>query len=184
MFVSTRLVTAEEFSQMPSHEGRLELVQGELLKMPPAGHEHGEIAGNALALLWTFVKRHGLGKTYTAETGFILSRDPDTVRAPDAAFVTTERAARQKRRQGFFEGVPDLAVEVVSPDDSAEEVDNKILDYLEAGTRLLWIVKPRSKTITVYRSLTDIRVLTVSDTLEGYDVLPGFTVPVREIFGS
>jgi Uma2 family endonuclease len=182
MLVETRFITAEELAQMPPEEGRMELVRGELLRMPPAGHEHGEIAGNTFALLWTFVKKHSSGKMYTAETGFTLSRNPDTVRAPDAAFVTAERAARQKRRHGFFDGVPDLAVEVVSPGDTAEEVEEKILDYLEAGVRLLWIVNPRTRTVAVYRSLSDIRVLTLDDSLEGYDVLPGFTVPVREIF--
>lgn len=183
MLVETHFITAEELAQIPCEEGRLELVRGELLKMPPAGHEHGEIASSALFVLTRFVRQHQLGKTYAAETGFTLSRNPDTVRAPDAAFVTAERAAQQKRRHGFFDGVPDLAVEVVSPGDSAEEVEEKILDYLEAGVRLLWIINPRTRTVAVYRSLTDIRVLTLEDNLEGYDVLPGFTVPVRELFG-
>lgn len=180
---TTRLITAEELAQMPSEEERTELVRGEVIRMAPAGHIHGELAGNLFALLWNFVKQHQLGKVYAAETGFILSRSPDTVRAPDAAFVRADRAARQENRPGFFEGAPDLAVEVMSPGDTVEEVEEKILDYLEAGTRLIWITNPRTRTITVYRSLTDIHVLTTNDTLDGGNVLPGFTVSVKDIFG-
>jgi Uma2 family endonuclease len=104
------------------------------------------------------------------------------VRAPDAAFVSTERATRQTRREGFFDGAPDLAVDVVSPEDTVEEVDSKVLEYLQAGTKLVWIVHPKTQTITVYRSLDKVRVLTATDTLDGNDVLPGFAVAVKEIF--
>jgi Uma2 family endonuclease len=150
--------------------------------MPPAGFEYGEIAGNAAFVLKSYVKTHRLGSVVGAETGFILARTPDTVRGADAAFVSAERVARQKNKEKFFDGPPDLAVEVVSPNDKDVEVEEKILDYLQAGTRLLWIVYPRTQTIYVYRSLEDVQILTIEDTLEGYNVLPGFSVPVREIF--
>jgi Uma2 family endonuclease len=182
MLAEKQMVTAQELEAMARDAGRVELIRGELSKMAPAGHEHGVIAGNILALLWNFVREKQLGRAYTAETGFVLQRNPDTVRAPDAAFVTAERAAGQKRRQGFFDGPPDLAVEVVSPDDAAEMVDEKIFDYLEAGARMVWIVNPRTRTVTVYRSLSDIRVLTAQDSLDGYDLLPGFSVAVSDIF--
>ena len=181
MDLQTRLVTAEELEQMPDN-AHIELVKGEIVKMTPAGHEHGEIALAIGSLLREFVRRHKLGKTYGAETGFILSHNPDTVRAPDAAFVSAERAAKQKRREGFFDGAPDLAVEVVSPEDTVEEVDAKVLEYLQSGTKLVWIVHPKTQTITAYRSLDKVRVLTANDTLDGDDVLPGFAVPVKEIF--
>jgi len=182
MAVGTRLITIEELEKMPQTDARVELVEGEIIKMPPAGHEHGEIAGNIFAAMHAFIRKNKLGKVYAAETGFILHRNPDTVRAPDAAFVTAERAKETEGNEGFFPGPPDLAVEVISPNDSDEDVEAKVLDYLQAGTRLLWIIRPRTRTITVYRSRQDIRLLTAEDTLDGADVLPGFSVPVRELF--
>ncbi len=180
--VIVSLVTAAELERMPQRDAHVELVKGEIITMPPAGHEHGDVAGNIFAALHNFVREHRLGKAYIAETGFILSRNPDTVRAPDAAFVTAARVAQQTRRQGFFDGAPDLAVEVVSPDDTVEEIDTKIVEYLQAGTQLVWIVHPRTQTITVYRSLDQVRVLTLNDTLDGGEALPGFAAAVREIF--
>ncbi len=181
MDLQTRLMTAAELERMPSN-AHIELVKGEIVKMTPAGHQHGEIALAIGSLLREFARKHKLGKTYGAETGFILSHNPDTVRAPDAAFVTAERAAKQKRREGFFDGAPDLAVEVVSPEDTAEEVDAKVLEYLQSGTQLVWIIHPKTQAITAYRSLDKVRVLTANDMLDGDDVLPGFSVTVKEIF--
>ena len=134
------------------------------------------------AALYYFVRHHKLGKVYAAGTGFILFLEPDTVRAPDAAFVSNERAAGQKRREGFFEGAPDLAVEVISPDDTEEEVAAKVLDYLEAGTRLVWVIRPRTRTVTAYRSRADIHLLTGEDRLDGGNILPGFSIRLEEIF--
>ncbi len=182
MITQTRLVMAEELERMPQNDAHVELVKGEIVKMSPAGHEHGEIAGRIFAAIFAFVRQQRLGKVYAAETGFVLSRNPDTVRAPDAAFVSTERAVQQTRRQGFFVGAPDLAVEVVSPEDTVEELDTKIVEYLEAGTKLVWIAHPRTRTIAVYPSLDQVRVLTANDTLDGGAVLPGFAVAVKEIF--
>jgi Uma2 family endonuclease len=182
MAVGTRQITIEELEKMPQTDARVELVEGEIIKMPPAGHEHGKIALAIGSILRDFVVRHKLGDAYAAETGFVLKRSPDTVRAPDAAFVTAERAEKMEGKEGFFPGPPDLAVEVISPNDSDEDVEAKVLDYLQAGTRLVWIIRPRTRTVTVYRSREDIRLLTAEETLEGGDVLPGFSVPVREIF--
>jgi Uma2 family endonuclease len=182
MTVVVKPVTARMLESMPQEDHRVELVRGEVISMPPAGYEHGEIAGYILVRLGGFVLQHRLGKVYAAETGFVLARDPDTVRAPDAAFVTAERSAAQKRRRGFFDGAPDLAVEVVSPDDADEAVQAKVLDYLQAGARMVWVIRPQTRTITTYRSLTQIRLLTEADTLDGEDLLPGFSLPVREIF--
>ena len=179
---ATPLMTADELEKMPKEKGRFELAKGELIKMPPAGYVDGEIAANILLLIGNYIKKHGLGKVFAAETGFFLSQDPDTVRAPDVAFVTPEHARQQERRQGFFVGPPDLAVEVVSPSESVEEVQAKLLDYLLAGTQMVWIVYPLTRTITVYHSLDQSQVLTQNDTLEGGAVLPGFSIPVAEIF--
>jgi Uma2 family endonuclease len=184
MSVATATITAEDLAQMSFGEQRVELVRGEAITMAPAGAEHGEIAGFTFGVLFNFVRTRGLGSLYAAETGFILARNPDTVRAPDVAFVAAERAAQQRNRTGFFEGPPDLAVEVVSPNDTAEDVEAKVLDYLEAGVRMVWIVRPRTRTVTVYRSLREVQVLRPGDTFDGGDVLPGFTAPVETLFGS
>ncbi len=113
MTVQTRLITPEELEQMSFYDKHGELVKGEIIETPPAGGEHGDIAGNAFAALHGFVRKDKLCKVYIAGTGFILSRNPDVVRAPDAAFLSAERVSQLKRKEGFIEGAPDLAVEVV-----------------------------------------------------------------------
>ena len=182
MVVQTRLVTAEELERMPQRDAHVELVKGEIKSRPPHGIEHGEIAGNIGYSLFEFIHRVKRGHGYSAGTGFILSRNPDTVFAPAAAFVNSTRATQQKRREVFFDGAPDLAVEVMSPEDTVEEVEAKVLEYLRSGTKLVWVAHPRTKTITAYRSLNMVRVLTINDTLDGDDVLPGFAVAAKDIF--
>ncbi len=178
-----KTITADALYQKPPEERRGELVKGVFVKMSPAGHTHGRIAATILILIGQFVRQtREMGQLYTAETGFLLSREPDTVRAPDAAFVTAERAAQQASELGFFDGAPDLAVEVISPSETVESVEAKLIDYLEAGTQIVWLVYPRTQTIMVYRSLTDAEVLTIIDDLKGGDLLPGFSAPVKEIF--
>ena len=181
MLAQEKLITVEELAQLPPNQSRGELIRGEFFSMSPAGHNHGIIALNISSILWLFVKQHQSGKVYAAETGFILARNPDTVRAPDAAFVQKERLAEQPA-SGFFEGAPDLAVEVISPSETVDDVESKVIDYLEAGTALVWLIYPRTQTVTVYRSLTDIKILTSEDTLTGGDLLPGFSVSLKEIF--
>ncbi len=184
MSVAAATLTAEDLAQMSFGEQRVELVRGEVITMAPAGAEHGELAMTLGAFIHAFVHKHRLGVVYAAETGFILARNPDTVRAPDVAFVAAERAAHQRGRAGFFEGPPDLAVEVVSPNDTAEDVEAKVLDYLAAGAKMVWIVRPRARTVTVYRSLREVQVLRPGDALDGGDVLPGFVTPVEALFGD
>lgn len=176
-----RLLTAEDFAQLPEPDSHAELVRGEVVRMSPAGHLRGGITFELGLLLGLFVRQQRLGKLYAAETGFLLTRSPDTVRAPDIAFVRAERLGQQSE-QGFFDGAPDLAVEVVSPGDLDAEINEKVLDYLNAGTRLVWIVRPRGQTVTVYRSLKDVRILTRDEALDGADVLPGFSAPIASIF--
>ena len=150
--------------------------------MPPAGNEHGYVALELAAELRNHVKANGLGRTYTAETGFRISSAPDTVRAPDAAFVSRERLAEVGRQEGFWPGAPDLAAEVVSPNDTHAEVVEKALAWLEAGCRMVVVVDPGSRTVTVYRSASDIRILTGDDVLEGADIVPGWRLPVNNLF--
>jgi len=180
MDITKHLISAEELFQMPNH-GRCELVRGEINMMSPAGAKHGMIVVNITSLLDNFVKSHRLGRIMGAETGFIIRRDPDTVRAPDVAFIRAERLP-EKLPQGYFNGSPDLAVEVLSPNDRASEVQGKIRDWLEAGCRAVWIVDPETKSVTIYKSTHDIVVLSTADTLIDAQILPGFTMAVSEIF--
>ena len=134
--------------------------------------------------LQVFVKKRKLGKVYAAETGFVLATNPDTVCAPDIAFIRQERITDGSRSRGFWKGPPDLAVEVISPSDTVGEVEGKVHLWLERGTFLVWLVSPRLCNVTVYRSLTDVQILTEKDTLDGGEVVPGFQISVAEIFAD
>lgn len=180
--LTNMLMTAEELLALPDDDLRYELVKGEVRCMSPAGSKHGRLALELGRLVANFVHERGLGQTYAAETGFVLARDPDTVRAPDVAFVQTERIPPDGPSDSFWEGAPDLAVEVLSPSDSMTEVEDKVFEYLAAGCRLVWVVNPRAERVTAYRSAHDIRSFAGDDLLDGADVLPGFSVPVHQIF--
>ncbi len=177
------LTTAEELLRMPDDGFSYELVKGELRHMPPAGSEHGAIAMNFGMALGQFVKANALGVVFGAETGFKIASDPDTIRAPDVAFVRRERIPRGGLPTGYWPGAPDLAVEVISPSDMYTAVEEKVIDWLNAGTRMVLVVNPRTRTVTVHRSHTDVTRLSESDLLSGGDVVPGFTCSVAELFG-
>lgn len=178
----TSLMTADELLRLPDEGFRTELVKGELRKMAPASHDHGKITVRVTWPLAQYVDAHKLGIVYAAETGFHIESDPDTVRAPDVAFVRRERVEEAGEVEGFWPGPPDLAVEVISKGDTYAEVEEKVMDWLNAGTRMVVLVNPRKRMVTVYRSLTDIVILTAQDTLDGGDVVPGWRMPVSEIF--
>jgi Uma2 family endonuclease len=186
MTTKTGPVTAEDLLAMPDDGFRYELVEGELRKMPPAGEEHGHIAMDIGTFLNVHVKANNLGRVYAAETGFKLASDPDTVLAPDAAFVRRERVERSGRIRGFRSGAPDLAVEVVSPNDRHGEVVEKALSWLEAGCRMVLVVEPERRTVTVYRSRQEIRILTAdaNDAIDGADVVPGWRLPLADLFAG
>ena len=175
-------ITAEQLLKLPDNGLRRELVRGEVLEMAPAGREHGEIAMIVGGWLWQHVASHKLGKAYAAETGFILGRNPDTVRAPDAAFVRQEVVEAIGSVRGFVPCAPDLAIEVVSPGDSYAEVQEKVMEWLEAGCRMVVTINPRRHVVTVYRSKNDIAILTEEDTLLGGDVVEGWELPLSELF--
>jgi Uma2 family endonuclease len=178
----TRSVTADELLAMPDDGYRYELIKGELVRMAPTGHKHGIVTMHVAGPLYRYVKDNNLGEVYGAESGFVVSQDPDTVRAPDVAFVRRERIEIAGEVDSYWMGAPDLAVEVVSPRDTVSEVEEKVAEWLESGARMVWVVSPKLHTITVYRSLTNIVTLTEKDKLEGADVLPGFQIDVAEIF--
>jgi len=175
-------MTAEELLRLPDDGYRYELVRGELRKMAPAGHIHGRVAINVTTPLDRHVRDHNLGVVYAAETGFKLASNPDIVRAPDIAFIRRERVEDVGDLEGYWPGAPDLAVEVISPSDTYTDVQEKVFDWLEAGTRMVILVMPRKRVVTVYRSMTDMIMLTEHDTLDGEDVVPGWKIPVRELF--
>jgi Uma2 family endonuclease len=178
----TKLMTADELLLMPDDGFRYELVRGELKRMSPTGDEHGRVTMELAYALYQHVKLNNLGRIYAAEAGFKLESDPDTVRAPGIAFVNMERIQAGGRIQGYRGGAPDLAVEVLSPGNTKREMTEKVKEYFAAGARLVWIVNPKLKTVTVFHSLTDIMTLTEKDTLDGGKVVPGFQIPVAEIF--
>jgi Uma2 family endonuclease len=174
------ITTAEQLLEAPDL-GRCELVRGELMMMSPAGFEHGAVAGRIHGHLFVFVSQNRLGLVTAAETGFQIGHDPDTVRAPDAAFIRANRLPRMRTR-GYFNGPPDLAVEVVSPNDRAGEVLTKVQDWLSAGCPTVWVADPTSQTVSVYHRSGETKLLTVAEELVDDDVLPGFRLSVAEIF--
>ena len=178
-----RLMTAEELLAMPDDGYRYELVRGELRKMAPASNEHGEFAGYIAINLGSHVMQNGLGKIYVADSGFILERDPDSVRAPDVSFVRRERTDTLGRPPGYWPETPTLAIEVISPNDRYTEVNEKVADYLAAGTRMVVVVNPRNRTVNVHTPDNTI-TLTMGDTLDGGDVVPGWQMPVADIFSG
>jgi Uma2 family endonuclease len=177
-----KLFTAEELLRLPTDGLRLELVKGKLYEMPPDGARHGNVAIRIASRLNAHVETAELGQVFAAETGFVLRRDPDTVRAPDAAFVSRDRLPQGELPVGFLELAPDLVVEVVSPSDSRREVREKAESWLLGGTRLVWVINPATRSATVYRSLDNFSDLSEDDTLDGEDVVPGLACQLRELF--
>lgn len=175
-------MTAEELIELPADDYTYELVEGELIRMPPSGGEHGKLAARLTRLLDEYVEAHDLGTVSTADAGFILRRTPDTVRAPDASFIAKDRIPTTGIPKSYWPFAPDLAVEVVSPGDRFDEVQTKVADYLAAGTRLVWVVNPTNRTVFVYRATHDVHALGEEDELSGEAVIPGFRCPVSRVF--
>ncbi|MDE0013357.1 MAG: Uma2 family endonuclease [Candidatus Poribacteria bacterium] len=168
-------MTLEEF--LESDLEGYEYIKGELIPMPPTSVEHGYISVNLSSLLHLYVRENQLGRVLISDTGFRIG---EHVLMPDIAFLTSARIPDDLSKASPIP--PDLAVEVVSPTDVLYKVEEKVFAYLEAGTQLVWVLKPRSKTVTVYRSETDITLLTRNDTLTGENVIEGFSCQVAELF--
>lgn len=181
MSVTQRLMTADELLRMPADGFRYELVQGELRRMSPAGYQHGRIVMNVATPLDQFVRTHRLGTVCAAETGFLLHENPDTVRAADVAFIRRERTLNAQDVTGYWPGAPDLVVEVVSPHDLYADLDEKVTDWLDAGTRMVVVVNLRKRTVTVYQA-SAYAILHEDDTLDGGEVVPGWRLSVAAIF--
>ncbi|HYV13398.1 MAG TPA: Uma2 family endonuclease [Pyrinomonadaceae bacterium] len=174
----THLMTVEEFENLPDSPYRQELIKGELLTMPPPNFLHGVIVANLAILLGHHIKANGLGHV-CAETGYRLESDPDTVLGPDVSFVSKERA--DQADDSYYEGPPDLAIEVLSPSDRKGYIERKLAIYLETGTRSIWLVNPRRRTVEVISSSGERRTLHEDDELVD-DTIPDFRVKVSEIF--
>ena len=180
MPVQTRVMTADELLAMPDDGRRHELVRGELITMSPAGTRHGRVASRLMVSLTAFVNPKRLGEVFPPDTGFVIAQGPDTVRAPDVSFVSAERMVNTEK---YFPGPPDLAVEVVSPNDTYSEVEAKVREYIAAGTRMVIVVNPRNETATI-TTPWGVTQLTAADTLTGGDVVPGWSLPLRELFAE
>lgn len=178
---ATKLLTWEEFSRMPDDGYRYELVRGELRRMSRPGRKHGLVEARVTAKLLLYADQYELGEVLAGDSGFVVAEDPDTVRGPDVAFVRKERLGTGIPAV-YWRGAPDLAVEVRSPDDRAGEIAEKIREYLTSGARLVWLLDPRSRTLTVHRPGEKPRTLRADETIDGEDVLPGFSCPIAWFF--
>ena len=181
--LQNRLYTADELMEISKDDThRYALIQGELIVMAPAGYEHGDRAMSLGARMRIFADDHDLGSVCAAETGFLLAAGPDTVLAPDVGFVRKERLPQGQMPSAYFPGPPDLAVEVISPNDKPIKVSDKVKLWLQYGTRLVWVLNARTKTVTAHRIGGSVRIFQVDELLDGEDVLVGFQFPVSRLF--
>jgi Uma2 family endonuclease len=186
MTTAQKLLTAEEFFALPDppEGGKMELVDGKVVIMSPVGRKHGKLAIRLGAALSSFAETHDLGEV-AAETGFRLSVERLLVRAPDVSFVTSAQLT-DASEDGFIDGPPTLAVEVISPDDRDSEIAAKLADYMAAGTQRVWIVRPQNKSVMVCRPNGDAHIYAAGDILSSDDAgfpVPGFQLPLNELFG-
>ena len=184
MATRTSLLTADEYLARTQRTREFsELVRGEVRPMSPAGIRHHVIAGNLFAALLRYVQGHPIGRVLMDNAGFRLpipDAEDDTVRSPDVAFVSFERMPDVP--VGFAPVAPDLAVEVLSPGDTVRDLDERMDDYFAAGTRAVWVIDPDRRTAAQHSTTAPTRRLREGDTLDGADVVPGFTLPVRALF--
>ena len=179
---TTRLYTIEDLEALPDDGHVYDLVDGELRRREPVGVEHGIIGGELSGRLWAFVHEHGLGAVLISDTIYVYRRDPDRSLKPDISFIRADRLPVGADLPRPSSIPPDLAVEVVSPNDPAEEVDERIALYRSFGVPLVWVLWPRRKAVTVYADGRLVRELLEGDELDGGDVLPGFRVAVADLF--
>ena len=181
MHIDDRLLTLEEYEALPSDPYYVdELSRGQVVREPPAGDEHGRIVPQVIVLLRRYLDAHPGTGQLRADSGFVLSEQPATVRGPDVAVILQHRVPATRPRS-FFMGAPDIAIEVVSPSNSASNMQAKVLDYLEAGTAVVWVLYPQTRTVVEHLSDGTIRLFNVQQTLQT-PLLPGFNVMVAELF--
>jgi Uma2 family endonuclease len=177
---ANRVVTGVELAAL-GDIGPCELVEGKVIPMSPTSSLHGKCEGNFYFALRSFVEVHGVGEVLVGEVGIYTGRNPDTVRAADVLFISSERYAK-RTSSGFLDVAPDLIVEVLSPNDRWSEVMQKLREYFEIGVRLVWVADPQSRVVYAYQALTDVREFGEDDELPGDEVLAGFSVSVKRLF--
>jgi len=177
-------MTIAEFLVADLPEGKSELVRGEVRLTPTPGPPHGRAATNLIVLLGSYVKEHRLGWVFGDAIGYELVRFPHTVRVPDASFLKADRIPSDGVRPGLFKFPPDLAIEVISPSETASSLEEKIRDYATSGTPLIWLVDPMRRTIMTIPADAPVSWLAEGDTLSGGTVIPGFACPVAEVFAG
>lgn len=173
-------MTASELAELPEDSYRHELSVGLLVAEPLPSHRHDRTRRRLERVLEACVDTHGLGEVF-GEAGYMLARNPDTVRGPDLSFVAREHLSGFDDTR-FFSGAPDLAVEILSSSNRPAEMHAKVADYLAAGARLVWVIDPERRTVTTYRELLAPRLLRLNESLSGEDVLPGLSIPLDAIF--
>lgn len=185
---ATRLLTMADLaalpSELPSGTVLYELWEGGLRIMAPPSEEHAGIECAFAEVLRAQGQRRGHGRARSGEVSIVLSRNPDTVVAADAAFLTNDQIPSQRSREGYLETIPALIVEVRSKNDTNTKVADKVAAYLAAGARLVWVADPRPQTVTVHRSGQPVVELGIGDTLTAEGVIPGFAVPISELFAD
>ena len=177
------LLTADDLMRLYGEGVRGELVRGVLHRTMATGHRHGKIAVKLAAALLDFVEFRGLGTVVASDAGFWLERDPDTVREPDVAFVSVQKIPLAAELDGYAEAVPDLVVEIVSPNQSRDWARDRARMWLHHGVSLVWVVHPDTRTVDVYRPGAAVSTRRAGDSLDGLDVLPGFACAVSTVFG-
>lgn len=178
--VTTQLRTAQDLLHMGDRGDNFILIAGELVEVSPPTGAHGRLTTNIAMIVGTFVLENPLGQVYTGDTGYILQKDPDSVLAPDLSFIASERVPADDN--AYLEVPPDLVVEVVSPSNSAREIERKVATYLKAGVRQVWIIYPKRRQVAVYKPKNVLRVFGDSEEIDCAPELPGLTVPVAHIF--
>ena len=176
-----RLITADEFFDLPDNGRRYELVDGQVEEVVPSAYESGRVGGKLCVKLGAHVEEHDLGEYGVSESGFQLRANPDSVRAPDVWFLRKNRLPNQAARRRFFRGAPTLAVEVISPSDRYSATLRKVMEYLNAGAEMVWVIDPEERTAVSHRAGREPVLIDEHGTLDGEDVVPGFQIELRSI---
>jgi Uma2 family endonuclease len=182
MATDALLMTADRLLAMPADGYRYEILRGELIQMSPAKRRHGSVGELFGVYLGYHIATLRLGEVYLAETGFLLTKNPDTVRAPDFAFIRQERLEQISGNEGYIPIPPDLCMEVISPNDRPAEIEQKVRDWLDFGTRIVVVINPKTRLVSVYRSPASIEFLTERDILRLEELVPGWSLLLAEIF--
>jgi Uma2 family endonuclease len=178
-----QVLTAQDLTDLPEIPGkRFELVRGELIEMPVASALHSLIVRLLAKLLDAFAEEHGLGLVFGDGAGYTVSRDPDVVRVPDVSFIAADKLREHGSPRGVWPFAPDLAVEIVWPSERRDQVQTKILEYLGGGSRLVWVLWPERRSVSVHAADGTVRELGPEDELDGGEVLPTFRVHVADLF--